>query len=226
MTSELARGLFFIIWGTGVVFWALALRRSLAYLSPTEVREWFASDLAGDPQRSDPAARRGAVEAGGRPEALCEEVARRLTGDLGGTFVVREERDTLVSTNTLPPAFSQFGWANVSRAVVRVTSAGLARSLATYELDARPLRRRLGRVALVVALAAGLPTLVAVGALIWWLVLPSQVPAVRWQVFQTFQIVHALWPPFLVLTRLGANLNAAERSLQAVIRAAGEAVGG
>jgi hypothetical protein len=227
MTSELARALFLIVWGTGVVLWALALRRSLLYLSPIEIRDWpGAGGAAPGREAFEPDVRRGVVEVEARAEALLEEVATRLGADLGGTFVLREERDTLVLTNSLPPAFSQFGWANVSRALVRVTATARARSLATYELDARPLRRRLGRVALVVALAAGLPTVVGVGVLIWWFVLPSQAPAVRWQVLQTFQIAHALWPPFLVLSRLGANLHAAATSLEAVIRAAGEAVGG
>jgi hypothetical protein len=227
MTEELARALFFIIWGTGLVLWALALRRSLAYLRPAAVQE---SLLAADPivelEPSGPGLRRGTVEVPGEAEPLGEEVAGRLAADLGGTFVVRQERDTLVCTNSLSPAFSQLGWANVSRAVLRVTSVGAGRSQVAYELGARPLQRRLGKIGLVVVFAAGLPTLLTVGALIWYLVLPSQVPAVRWQVFQTFQIVHALWPPFLVLSRLGAHLNVAERSLAAVIQAAGEAVGG
>jgi hypothetical protein len=118
------------------------------------------------------------------------------------------------------------GWANVSRAVLRLNSAGAGRIQVAYELDARPLQRRLGKIGLILVFAAGLPTLLTVGALIWYFVLPSQVPALRWQVFQTFQIVHALWPPFLVLSRLGAHLNVAERYLVAVVQAAGETVGG
>ncbi len=41
--------------------------------------------------------------------------------------------------------------------------------------------------------------MVIVGTLIWFLVVQSNAPTVRWQVFQTFQIAHALWPPFLVM---------------------------
>jgi hypothetical protein len=178
------------------------------------------------PASSDPGIRRGTVEVRGESGPLGEEVAGRLAADLGGTFVVRQERHALVCTNSLSPAFSQLGWANVSEAVLRLTSAGGRLSQVAYELDARPLQRRLGKIGLVVVFAAGLPTLLAVGALIWYLVLPSRVPAVRWQVFQTLQIVHALWPPLLVLSRLGAHLNIAEQSLIAVIQAAGEAVGG
>jgi hypothetical protein len=227
MSRELAQALFLIVWGTGLILWALALRWSVAYLRPTGAGEpSLEDDPIGDTRASSPGLRRGTVEVPGQSEALREEAAWRLAAELGGTFVVRQERDALVCTNSLSPAFSQFGWANVSRAVVRVTPAGPARGRVTYELDARPLQRRLGKIGLLVVLAVGLPTLVAVGALIWCFVLPSQVPAIRWQVLQTFQIVHALWPPFLVLSRLGAHLNVAERSLVAVIQAAGEAGGG
>jgi hypothetical protein len=227
MTHQLAQALFFIIWGTGLVLWALALRWSVAYLRPTGLKEPLSgADPAGGSEVFSPGLRRGVVEVAGESGALREEAAWRLAAELGGTFVVRPERDALLCTNTLSPTFSQLGWANVSQAVVRVTSVGPARSQVAYELDARPLQRRLGKVGLVVVFAAGLPTLLIVGALIWYLVLPSRMLAVRWQVCQTLQVVHALWPPFMVLSRLGAHLNVAERSLIAVIQAAGEAVGG
>jgi hypothetical protein len=48
-------------------------------------------------------------------------------------------------------------------------------------------------------LGIGLPTLLMVGALVWFFVIPSPVPGMRWQVLQTLQIAHALWPPFLVM---------------------------
>jgi hypothetical protein len=227
MTNQLAQALFFVIWGTGLVLWAVALRRSLAYLRSPQWKESLpGEDPVGDPGASSPGLRHGVVDMAGEAQALREEAAWRLAAELGGTFVVRQERDALVCTNTLPPAFSQVGWANVSRAVLRLTSAGVGRSRVVYELDARPLQRRLGKIGIVVVFAAGLPTLLIVGALIWYLVLPSRMPAVRWQVCQTLQIVHALWPPFMVLSRLGAHLNVAERSLAAVIQAAGEAVSG
>jgi hypothetical protein len=45
----------------------------------------------------------------------------------------------------------------------------------------------------------GLPLMVVVGAVVWYFVLPSPAPAVRWQVLQTLQIAHGLWPPFLFM---------------------------
>jgi len=37
------------------------------------------------------------------------------------------------------------------------------------------------------------------GLLIWFLVVQSDNATIRWQVFQTLHIAHALWPPFLVM---------------------------
>jgi len=118
------------------------------------------------------------------------------------------------------------GWSNVRRVLVAMRSIGVSRGQVAYELDLRPLRRRLGRIGLVVVLAAGLPTLLLVGGLIWFLVIPSTVPAVRWQVLQTLQVSHALWPPFLVTSRLAANVREARTSLHALIDAEGGAAGG
>jgi len=219
VTVELAKAIFFIIWGGGLVVWVLGLRHSLAFLRPQDAFEGVWDGPGAEP--ADPGLVRGVAEVEARPQALRKELARRLPSGLGSTFLLRPGRDGLELENTLPPAvFSRFGWGNVSRVVIEVHPASMGRSQVAYALDLRPLRRRLGRVALAVVLAAGLPTLALVGGLIWWLVIPSTVPAVRWQVLQTLQIGHALWPPFLVTSRLRANVREAQVSLHAIIDAA------
>jgi len=55
------------------------------------------------------------------------------------------------------------------------------------------------RVSLSIIFGAGLPIMLVVGTLIWFLVVQNQEPMMRWQVFQCFHIVHALWPPFLFM---------------------------
>lgn len=59
------------------------------------------------------------------------------------------------------------------------------------------LIRRIRTIALVLILGIGLPVMLLVGSLVWTFAIPS--PMMRWQVLQTLQIVHALWPPFLVM---------------------------
>jgi hypothetical protein len=125
-------------------------------------------------------------------------------------------------SNALEPGLNQLGWDNVKSAEITVERAGLQRARVSYELDLRPLAHKLGRVALTIVLAIGLPVMLLVAGLMWFLVLPSAVVAVRWQVLQTCQVVHALWPPFLVTSRLRASARAAENLLRAVATAAGE----
>lgn len=220
MSPELARAVFFVIWGGGLVVWALGLRHSLALLAREDpFREQWGE--AGGDDEEDPARLRGEVTVRAPASAVRQELARRLAAAAGSTFVVEERAEGLELRNTLPPAFNRLGWANVAGAALRVSPAGMGLTRVAYELDLGPLRRRLGRIALTVVLAAGLPVLLGVGALVWWLVLPSEHPAVRWQVFQTAQVVHALWPPFMVTSRLRTNGRQARTSLEAVIRAAG-----
>ena len=226
MTPELTRAVFFIIWGAGVVVWALGLRRSLVLLRERQTAglEWGGPGFPGD--EAGAGVFRGEWEVEGRPDGVQAEVSRRLPEALGVTFVLRATANGLELKNTLPPAFRRQGWSNVSQAHLTFQPADLTRTRVSYELDLSLLQRRLGRIALTVVLAAGLPTVVAVGALIWLLVLPSQHPAVRWQVFQTLQVVHGLWPPFMVTAKLKANLQEVESSLRALLEAAGGAVSG
>ena len=49
-----------------------------------------------------------------------------------------------------------------------------------------------------------------VGLLIWYLVIPAENATVRGQVFQTLQVVHAIWVPFLFVG-IAASANRATK---------------
>ncbi len=78
-------------------------------------------------------------------------------------------------------------------------------------------RRRAARVALAVCLLAGLPVLVGLTAALLEWVVPSQIPGVRGQCFQSMQAVHALWPPFLILHLGRRGQRMVEESLRLVV---------
>jgi len=66
------------------------------------------------------------------------------------------------------------------------------------EIDDAKLRRKMQMVlAFMVVLLMPL-VIVGVSALLWHFAAPSPAPAARWQCVQVTQIVHVLWPPFLV----------------------------
>ena len=58
---------------------------------------------------------------------------------------------------------------------------------------------RIRIVSLSLILGLGLPAILIVGGVIWYFVVNSPNPSVRWQVLQLLQLVHVIWPPFLVL---------------------------
>jgi hypothetical protein len=86
-----------------------------------------------------------------------------------------------------------------SEAEITFENLGNETTRVSYLLGHDRLARLVKTVALSIILGIGLPVLLIVGFLIWYFVLPSEAPAVQWQVLQTLQISHALWPPFLFL---------------------------
>ena len=82
---------------------------------------------------------------------------------------------------------------------------------ARIETDLARLDRRFRRgVGLFVALIP--PVVAGIALLLMRLVVPSELPTVRWQALQVAQVVHVLWPPFLLLflhRRLRAAVGAA-----------------
>lgn len=68
----------------------------------------------------------------------------------------------------------------------------------TAELDNSQLTRRF-QIPLAILVVLVMPLVIAgVPASLWILVAPNPTPAVRWQCVQVLQIVHVLWPPFLI----------------------------
>lgn len=88
---------------------------------------------------------------------------------------------------------------------------GMNGTEATLETDPTRLDRRFRRLLAIFVVL--IPLVVAgVVLLLMRLVVPSELPAVRWQALQVAQIVHVLWPPFLILflhRRLRAAVGAA-----------------
>jgi hypothetical protein len=81
----------------------------------------------------------------------------------------------------------------------------------------RAAARRGARVALGICLLAGLPLLVVLPAVLMAFVVGSPLPAVRAQAFQVLQVVHVLWPPFLVVWLGRRNQTIVEEGLGQVL---------
>ena len=140
----------------------------------------------------------------GEPETLSAALARTLVqlniGRFGSLFeIVERSPERIVLQKTGPLICNQPAGMLFSEAEITFESLGHDTTRVSYLLGFDRLARRVKTIALSIILGIGLPVLVIVGGLIWYLVLPSQNPAVQWQVMQTLQVSHALWPPFLIM---------------------------
>lgn len=199
MSPDAASWVFFSILSTGVVVWTWSLTRALRLgLTQQETDRWPPEEGSVFDTEA------GEVTIRGEPATLSKELIHSLQQSippiLGAFFKVTErtsERIVVEKTGALmcnQPAglyFSEaeFGFLPLGDGTVRVS----------YRLGYERIVRVLRRVSLSLIWGAGLPTMVIVGAVLWLFVVQSNDPTIRWQVFQTFQIVHVLWPPFLIM---------------------------
>lgn len=144
----------------------------------------------------------GEVTVRGEPGSLSKVLVRTLrqpgVGMFGALFKVTERTSKrVVLEKTGPIICNQPAGLYFSEAELNFEPTGRDTVRVWYRLGYARIARLLKKIALIIILAAGLPMLVLVGTLVWLFVVQSEDPIVRWQVFQTFQIVHALWPPFL-----------------------------
>lgn len=200
MSEDVAKAVFFAIMTIGFFFWLWSLQKALALGRQTPPEDWRLL-----PDNHPP----GDIETGsrivrGEPEEISQALARSLTqvgiGGFTPLFEITERTSNRIALKKTGPLMcNQPAGLYFSEAEIRLEELGNNRTQVTYFLGFDRLRRRAKAIALAIILGVGLPVLVIVGGIVWYFVIPSPAEAVRWQVLQTLQIAHALWPPFLVL---------------------------
>lgn len=66
------------------------------------------------------------------------------------------------------------------------------------QLDMKRLVRVMSAIMVFLVLFLEPLFLFGIALLVWFFAASSSVPALRWQTFQILQIIHVLWPPFLI----------------------------
>lgn len=201
MTTEIARLTFFVIMAIGVMAWLWSLQMALAIGRRKEPTDWRQIE---ERPEAPVDTESGARTVRGTPEVLSAALARTLIQHHSGTFgsmfeVVERTPQRIVLRRQGSFACNQPPNLYFSEAELNFERLGSETTRVSYVLGFDRLAHRVKMIALGIILGIGLPTLLIIGGVIWYFVLPSQVPAVRWQVLQTVQIGHALWPPFLVM---------------------------
>jgi len=202
MDSHAANLLFIAVMAAAIVVWlwslTMALRLGRAPRQPDHL-------AIGEAPEFDTVT--GELTIRGDPAGLSKGLARSLRqqkvyicGMLVRLFRVTERSsERLAVEKTGPLLCNQPPGLYFSEAEFRFVPEGGDKVRVSYRLGYARLVRLLRKIALCIIVGVGLPTLLIVGSLIWLFVVRSADPTIRWQVFETFQIVHALWPPFLFM---------------------------
>jgi len=197
MTVQTAQVLFLAIAGAMFVVWAVATRFAFSRLYPSR-REGENYDPAAE---LDPELVRGEVELTGDRETLSRKIAERLaaaTGIAGASFLrITSRTAERVAFERIPGATTErAGPAFVSGEVTLVPDGPRVR--ARYSLSLHRFARTMRLVTYLVCFVYGGLFVIGVPALVWLFVVHNEDERVRWQVFQTAQMIHGVWPPFLI----------------------------
>jgi hypothetical protein len=201
MTSEIAMLIFIVIMAIESLVWLWSLQMALAIGRSTAKPDWR---LLSEEQPTQTNSESGARTVRGRPETLSAALARSLVqlnvGTFGALFeIVERSPERILIKKTGPLICNQPAGMLFSEAELNFQDLGNDTTRVSYTLGFDRLARRVKTVSLTIILGIGLPLLIIIGGLVWRFVLPSLNPAVQWQVLQTLQAGHALWPPFLVM---------------------------
>jgi hypothetical protein len=201
MNSEIATLIFAVIMLVGFLVWLWSLQMALGIGRSTAKPDWRMLPEEQPPQTNTES---GARTVKGTPEKLSAALARLIVQHNVGTFgslfeVVERSPQRIVLRKNGPLMCNQPPSLYFSEAELTFEPVSHDSTRVSYVLGFDRLARRVKIVTLSIIFGIGLPVLMIVGGLIWYFVLPSQNPAVQWQVMQTLQIAHALWPPFLFL---------------------------
>ena len=196
----------------GLGAWLLAVRGSarIARLGPDETEE-----IDGSGGGRLIASRVKVVN--GAPADVAEGLLRAMGASGVGwaarpVTVKREADGRLTAASVLPPrlvAVPAF-----SRCEVLLRQAGPGSTEITFRADYTDARRKALAVARIL-LAAGLLVGAGLVIFIWFKVLPSENRAVRGQAIQAIQMVHLLWPPWLIYSLYRRGRRATELYLDA-----------
>ncbi|HEV8070514.1 MAG TPA: hypothetical protein VGP76_22560 [Planctomycetaceae bacterium] len=202
MDEDVAKLIFVVIMAAGVTAWAVSLSRALRLGRPARQPQPSLSDENAEFSQFE--WQTGTVTLRGNREALSKALLRSLAqlqfGFFASIFRMQQYDDGRIVLKkvgplvcNLPPGL-YFTEAEIS---FQQTNAGTVE--ASYRVGFGRLLRKLRRITLGIILGIGLPVMLLVGSAVWLFVIPSPMPGLRWQVLQTLQIAHALWPPFLIM---------------------------
>jgi hypothetical protein len=211
MSPETARIVFFGVAAVMWVVWLVGTRFALSSVSgsPVEGGDPYSGDAL-TPGRQDldtspdivtgEAVIEAAIEGGA--EAISKKIAEQLVSaaGAGGASAIRitERTRERVVFERVPGAAGGVAAQAMDSGVVKLDAEG-DRIRVRYAVSLKRFMRTMRIATCAVCFGYGAVWVVGVPLLVWGLLfIREAAPADRWQVFQTLQMVHGVWPPFLV----------------------------
>lgn len=225
MPVEAAQAVFAAVFSVATAVWAVSLRKAarLGRQVNDQDNPWAMSSTLSPGWASDAASRDNpwaatsvyspveaqAVTGQQTVPGIAEDVSRAIAdkiiqtsvpGRFSGLFeVVKQTRDRVSVRKTGALVCNQPSGLYFSEADFRLQDSGDGMVEVGYVIGFDRLGGGLRKICLALILGLGLPVLLVLATVLWVFVVNSDNPTIRWQVFQSFQVVHVLWPPFLLM---------------------------
>jgi hypothetical protein len=221
MTIAVAINIFVSIMLVGVTVWLVSLYFALRIGRATESPDWFQQDKSGFGRNVGEA-----VCDASRDELLerIPKVLRRQSlGILNSLFKADELSASELSVTRYGPMMCNLPSAlYFSKVHFRFEPVSPKQTRVCFVIDQTDVMKRLKQIAMAILFGIGLPTIIGVGSLVWFQVIPAQNLAVRWQVLQTGQICHVIWPPFLFIGIAAMASRATKQFIERVLMVASD----
>ena len=222
MTESVAMIIFFTIMAIGAFVWLIALYFTSRIGKSAANLEWVSQSEGVFGLNT------GETVCDATTEELLERIPkvfrRQSLGILNSVFQCEVISDKEVSVTRHGPLMCNLPTAlYFSKVQFRLEPLSQNQTRVKYIVDQSAVMKRLKRIAMLILFCIGLPIMIGVGLLIWFMAIPSQNLAVRGQVFQTLQICHAMWPPFMFVAIAAMATRAARQFIERVLIVASDA---
>ena len=174
--------------------WGLAMLVAIA-ANALGWRSWLTTFSS----RRDPMVR-GTVDLEGSPEGVAKRLAQQLatsSGPVLGRVLEADHREVRAELRPNVATRRDGGYTTATALLVCHIDERIEGCRVEYSLDLQQLGRGL-RTATTLVLCLGVAAILAAAVVFPVLVIPSDNPAIRAQTAQVLQLVHFLWPPFLL----------------------------
>lgn len=197
MSLEAAEIVFYSVTAVMAVVWIVGVRFAFSRLRgerPAEAAGW-----TGEDSNVNENALTGEAVVEGDQEALSKKIAELLTTQLfpsAGIVKITERTPDRVSVEVSSPGAGKRGL--LFRTATLTLHPEGSRVRVRYRVPIGGRKSALRAMAWLLGFLYGGLFVVGAPVLIWFLVLRSDDENTRGQVFQIFQMVHGVWPPYLV----------------------------